>query len=109
VNAVRFQATVGGDWPVGNEEQVRKTVAVRAHGEDARFLTLLEPYESRRLVKSATATGPDQLRVELADGRTQELTITGLDGPDGSDADIVLRETAPGHEPRQEIATGTQP
>jgi hypothetical protein len=109
VNAVRFQATVGGDWPVGNEEQVRKTVAVRAHGKDARFLTLLEPYESRRLVKSATATGPDQLRVELADGRTQELTITGLDGPDGSDAAIVLRETAPGHEPRQEIATGTQP
>ncbi len=86
VKAVRFKAVLGGDFPRGDESQRRKTVAVRTTGTEARFLTVIEPYEEKSIVKSATATGPDSLRVELSDGRVQEIKIKNLDG---SGEDIV--------------------
>ena len=38
VNAVRFKATIGGDYPLGDESQRRKVTAIRANGTEARFL-----------------------------------------------------------------------
>ncbi len=101
VNAVRFQASVGGDWPVGDEEQLRKTVAIRARGVTARFLTLIEPYEKNSLVKSARATGPDALRVELADGRVQEISIVAF-ADDEKPVAVHLTETKDGRVVRSE-------
>jgi hypothetical protein len=74
-NAARFKATLGGDYPFGEERDRRKVYALRSQGTEARFLTVLEPYEDKPLVKSAVATGPDKLRVELADGRLQEISL----------------------------------
>ncbi len=106
LNAVRFKATVGGDWPVGDEENTRKTISVRSHGTTAQFLTLLEPYETRRLVKTAVATGPNRLRVELTDGRIQELVIQNLDGDHPV---IELTESRDGQVTRRETTAPTQP
>ncbi|MBW8782510.1 MAG: hypothetical protein JF599_11565 [Verrucomicrobia bacterium] len=103
LGAVRFKARVGGDWPVGDEEQLRKVCSVRTTGRHAQFLTLIEPYEDKPLVKSASATGPGRLQVELADGRIQDLTIENLDGT-GKDVTVNITETLHGKVSRSESA-----
>ncbi|HEX4124557.1 MAG TPA: hypothetical protein VHY37_07500, partial [Tepidisphaeraceae bacterium] len=42
--AVRFQATLGADYPQGDESQRRTIFASRVQGTDAIFLTIMEPY-----------------------------------------------------------------
>lgn len=83
LNAVRFKATIGGDFPLGEADQVRKTISYRITGKEARYLTVLEPYETKSLVKKVTATGAGELMVELTDGRVQRIRIAGLDSKEG--------------------------
>lgn len=80
LDAVRLIVSVGGDAPVGNEEQVRKTVSFRTQGKEMRYLTLIEPYESVQNVKKVTSNDGKSVRIELADGRIQYIVIEGLDG-----------------------------
>jgi len=102
VNAVRFKATLGSDYPPGPEAQRRKVYAVRAaDGNAARFLTVIEPYEDQPVVKSAVATGPDSLRVELVDGRVQEIQFQNFEG-DGRNIIVQLTESNEGKILRQE-------
>jgi hypothetical protein len=102
VNAVRFKATLGGDFPLGDETQRRKVYAIRApEGTEARFLTVIEPYENQPMVKSAEATGADSLRVELADGRVQEITLKNFTG-DGKNIVAELTESRDGQVIRKE-------
>jgi hypothetical protein len=105
LDAVRFKATLGGDYPLGPEGQRRKVYAIREPEKkaSARFLTLIEPHEGKPVVKSATASGPDQLRVELADGRVQEIALSRFEGS-GKDIDVTITETKPGAAPRTETA-----
>jgi xanthine/CO dehydrogenase XdhC/CoxF family maturation factor len=104
VNAMRFKATLGGDYPPGNEAQRRKVYAVRAaNGTEARFLTVIEPYEDEPVVKSAEALSADKIRVELADGRVQEIEFQNFDG-DGKDIRISMTESKDGHPIRTETA-----
>jgi len=101
-NAVRFKATLGGDYPLGNEAQRRKVYAVRAPvGTEARFMTVIEPYESKSVVIAAVAINADKLRVELADGRVQEIEIQNFSG-NGKDIVVQLLETKDGKTLRQE-------
>ena len=103
LDAVRFKATLGSDYPPGPEDQRRKVYAVRTPeaGSAARFLTIIEPYEDKAVVKRAEALGADRLRVELADGRAQEIAITGLDGG-GRDLAVKITESKEGAAPREE-------
>jgi hypothetical protein len=102
LNAVRFKATLGGDFPLGDETQRRKVYAVRAaEGTEARFLTVVEPYEDKPMVKSAVATSADSLRVELADGRVQEISLKNFDGT-GKGIEMKLVETKDGQRLREE-------
>ena len=103
IQAARFKATLGGDFPVGDESQDWKTVALRSAGKSARFLTVIEPFEDKRMVKRATASGPDSIRVELADGRVQELKIANFEG-DGKDIAVQITETKDGKTVRAETA-----
>jgi hypothetical protein len=102
--AVRFKATLGGDFPFGDESQRRKTYAIRSRGKTARFLTLIEPYEDKPAVQVAHASDADHLQVTLTDGRVQEVTIKGLEG-DGADASVTISEKKDGKEMRQETTT----
>jgi len=101
LNAVRFKATFGCDYFVGDESQRRKTVAIRSTGKEARFLTVIEPYEDRALVKSAVASGPDKLKVELNDGRVQEISIGNFEGS-GKDISVEITESKDGKTVRSE-------
>ena len=108
VNAARLKASVGGDYPLGDEAQRRKTFAVRQQGTEARFLTVIEPSEDQPMVDSVRADGPDKLVVDLKDGRQQELTIANLDGAGGG-ITLILRETRDGKVLRTEVASGDTP
>jgi hypothetical protein len=104
VSAARFKATLGSDYPLGDEAQRRKTYAVRAaDGNEARFLTVIEPYEDKPFVKSAVALSADKLRVELTDGRVQEIEFQNFDG-DGKDIRISMTESKNGLPIRTETA-----
>ena len=102
VNAVRFKSTLGSDYPPGDEAQRRKVYVVRApEGTEARFLSVLEPYADHPMVKSAAAMSADTLRVELADGRVQEVSLKNFNG-DGKNISAEIIETKDGIELRRE-------
>ena len=102
LDVVSFKARIGGDFPLGDESHRLKTMAVRTHGKEARFLAVIEPYESKAVVKSVTASGPNQLTVELNDGRVQEITLSGLDAETNDQLKIVVRELRDGEVVREE-------
>ncbi|MFR9534599.1 MAG: hypothetical protein SNG49_07140 [Rikenellaceae bacterium] len=91
VEVASFEAIIGGDFPLGDETQRRRTLNVRAEGNDARFLSVIEPYEAESVVKSVKAESADKLIVELIDGRVQEITIENLEG-DGENITIEVKE-----------------
>lgn len=102
--AVRLQAVIGADAFPGDESENRCFYAVRApRGRTARFVTVIEPYESRRMVRAVQAGSADAVTVTLADGRVQRLTLTGLET--GAPA-LTLEETG-GPAPRRETAGPT--
>jgi len=102
LHAIRFKAVIGSDYPPGNEAQRRKVYAVRAAaGTEARFLTVIEPFEDQPMVKSAVATSADSVRVELRDGRVQEITLKNFTGS-GKDVAAEIVETKDGQILRQE-------
>jgi hypothetical protein len=101
VDAVRFKAVLGSDYPLGPETQRRKVFAVRSQGKEARFLTVIEPYETAAMVQSAEALGPDKLRVTLTDGRVQEMSIQNFTGA-GKDIGVSITESRDGNVVRSE-------
>lgn len=97
LKAVRFKATLGGSYPLADGTQRQKVYAVRSEGTEARFLTVIEPYEKQAMIKSVSAPGADQLHIELTDGRVQDLTFHNLAGS-GKDISVDLRESREGRE-----------
>lgn len=79
IPAVKLTACVGVDAFPGDEWQKRKTYAVRSHGKTGRFVTVIEPYETRAMVEKAEADGPDSVTVTLKDGRKQQIVLEGME------------------------------
>lgn len=104
IDAVRFESVLGSDFPLGDESQQRKTFAVHAAGTEASFLTLIEPYDGKPVVKAAQAADAGTLTVELADGRTQNISISNLSG--GGRIGVTISETRDGKQLRSESAVG---
>lgn len=78
LNAVRLTASVGGDFPAGQEENLRKVTSVRTVGKEAKFLTVLEPHEGTPRVKSARALDENTVEVTLVDGTIDRLKINNF-------------------------------
>ncbi|GHV01590.1 hypothetical protein FACS189485_00240 [Spirochaetia bacterium] len=91
LDARRFEACIGGGYPPGNEDQLRKWHAVRVHGKSARFISMLEPFENRRIIASAEAKDADTIAVTLADGRVQQISIAGIED-EKPDIGVVFTE-----------------
>lgn len=79
INAVRLVTSIGGDYPLGDESSRRKLLSTRVRDTSARFVTLIEPYESQSMIVSVTANSADELRVQLADGRIQTIRVKALE------------------------------
>lgn len=101
LDVVRFQAKIGGDFPLGDESSRRKTLAVRSTGKEARYLSVIEPYENRSVIKSVTAKSANELIVELTDGRIQEIFISGFEG-NGENIKVLTKEFINGNLVREE-------
>lgn len=108
LSAARFRATLGGDYPLGDETQRRKTYASKVTGTEARFLTIIEPHESTSLIRSARAVDADRIEVQLADGRVQVLDLKNLTG-DGAALGVTLTETTNGRAGRSEATNNHSP
>lgn len=91
LDAFLFKASIGGDYPLGDETDRRKLLSVRTTGKEARFVTLIEPYEDHSMIVSAKAESADRVRVELTDGRVQIITVEGAQEKDGK-VSVVLEE-----------------
>jgi hypothetical protein len=87
--------------PAGDEARQRKTYAIRSTGSEARYLTLIEPREKDSVIRKAEAFGSSRLRVELIDGRVQEIEISNFDG-DGTNIAVRAQESREGRVLRSE-------
>lgn len=103
LNASRFKAYVGGDWPLGDETWRRKSLSFRTTGKQTQYLTVIEPFEKESIVKTVNADSPNKLTIELKDGRTHELTITGLEA--GKDFHVEIQEFKDGELRSKEVHT----
>ena len=75
LNAVRFTAFAGGDFPAGQEENLRKFTSLRSIGTEAKFLSVLEPREGKNRVQSVRALNENTVEVTLVDGTVDLLTL----------------------------------
>jgi hypothetical protein len=78
LKATRLKACVGGDFPAGQEDNLRKTTSVRNRGKEARFVTVLEPHEGQKRVKSVRAVDADTIEVTLVDNTVDLVKLSGL-------------------------------
>ncbi len=101
LDAVSFKATLGGDFPMGDESSRRKTMAVHSKGKEARYVSVIEPYENKSAIKSVIAKSAEEIVVELYDGRIQEISISGLDTEHGK-IKVTSRELVNGNLIRSE-------
>lgn len=75
INGARLKAVVGGDFPAGQDENLRKVTSVRSKGKTAEFVTVLEPYEKQAKVQSARAIDKNTIEVKLIDGTIDIIKI----------------------------------
>lgn len=80
----RLRACVGVDAFAGDESRKRKMYAVRTKGTKARFVTVLEPFESKAAVCDVIAVDENQVKVALTDGRVQTVSIMDMEHRDSS-------------------------
>ncbi|MDQ8197894.1 alginate lyase family protein [Pelagicoccus enzymogenes] len=100
LNASRFQASVGGDYPLGDETWRRKSLSFRTQGTETQYLTVIEPFEKDSVVKSVNAHSAREIEVMLKDGRKHILTINNLE--QGSDISVSIKEFKSGKLLREE-------
>lgn len=79
MDVVRVHACVGVDAFPGEEDQYRRTYAVRTCGVNARFITVVEPYETENQVMEVRADSPDSVAITLRDGRLQVVAIRNME------------------------------
>lgn len=101
LDVIGFKATLGSDFPLGDEKPRRKTYAVRSKGKTARYLTVIEPFEKQSVIKEVEATDADHLKITLTDGRVQEIAIQNFESEKDS-IQVSVKESKNGKIIRQE-------
>ncbi|MDF7798589.1 hypothetical protein P4C99_03895 [Pontiellaceae bacterium B1224] len=100
LNAARFKAFVGGDYPLGNEAERRKSLSFRTTGKQTQYLTVVEPFEAESVIAKVTADSANEVTVELKDGRTHKLSFQGLEK--GENLQVLVKEFKGGELVREE-------
>ncbi|MCA0755865.1 alginate lyase family protein [Paenibacillus sp. N4] len=103
LRAVRFVGLIGADAFPGDEAQRRMTYGIRMKGETGRFITVVEPHESDPMIVSVHSSNENTVRVELKDGRSQEITVQEIESDHNT---LLLREYRNGSLVREELAKG---
>lgn len=106
LNAVRLVTAIGGDYPLGDETKRRKMLSTRSIGRTARFMTVIEPYETHPMIVSVVAISANEARIGLADGRIQTICIQNMEDK-AAPITVTLEETGlNGRRLRRETASG---
>ncbi|MDE0219467.1 MAG: heparinase II/III family protein [Spirochaetaceae bacterium] len=90
LDSARFVANLADDGQIRDMTAMRRTLLLRQHGKEARFLNVLEPFRNSAAIRAVHASGPDDIQVSLADGRVHSIELTGLEA--GTDLRVSLRE-----------------
>lgn len=111
LNATNFHAVIGGDYPVGDESGKRRTIFQQQTGTSACFASVIEPHEGDAMVQSVQYAGPWSIKVTLADGREQIISVNGIENTQESDTTknsvrILLEEYQKGTLIRSEDTLG---
>ncbi|MDO5396980.1 MAG: hypothetical protein Q4G33_03540 [bacterium] len=106
LNAVRFVSDIGGDYPVGDERNRRRMAALMKRGRTARFVSIIEPYTDKKMIKHIRYTNDNKIAVELNDGRTQVIDVSDLDT--GIDTAVTVSEYLNGQLVRRESGKGIE-
>lgn len=85
LNATRFHAVIGGDYPVGDESGKRRTVFQQQTGTSACFASVIEPHEGDAMIQSVQYAGSWSIKVTFADGREQIVSVQGIENMEESD------------------------
>ena len=100
LNAACFKASVGGDYPLGDETWRRKSLSFRTSGKETRYLTVIEPYEDKNVVESVKAVSADEVEIKLVDGRKHVIQIENF--AKGEDIQVLIQEYKNGNLIRKE-------
>ena len=100
LGSARFVTALVVDGRIRDLATVRRTLLLRKKGNEARFLTVLEPFRDAPAVRAVQASGPDRVEVSLANGRTQIIELDGFAA--GGNTRVSLREYREGSLVRKE-------
>ncbi len=100
LDSARFVASLAVDGQTRDVTAMRRTMLLRQHGTEARFLNVLEPFRNSSAIRQVRASGPDRVEVSLADGRMHSIEITGMET--GTDPRVSIREHRNGALVREE-------
>ena len=90
LDTARFVTNLAVEGRIRDMTAMRRTLLLSQHGTEARFLTVLEPFQDSAAIRQVRASGPDRVEVSLADGRMHSIELTGLEA--GTDLRVSLRE-----------------
>lgn len=79
LGAVRFHAVLGADNFPGDEDQRRRTYAIRTQGTEARFITVVEPFEGSSVIDHVEAVSASDVTVYMKNGEAARFQVTGLE------------------------------
>lgn len=91
LGAKRFIASIGGDYPLGDGIDRRRTISTRVRGKEARFISLIEPYENTNLIDHIVCESSDKIAVYLKDGRRQEIIVKNFED-EGKETCVEVNE-----------------
>ena len=89
LDAVSLEAELGVDAFPGDEQQRRRTYAIQQTGTEARFVTVIEPFEKEAIVKAVETISADEVKIRLRNGSAQTVRVQGL--TEGTPA-VILEE-----------------
>ena len=78
LEAVSLEAELGVDAFPGDEQQRRRTYAIQQTGTEARFITVIEPFEKNAAIKAVEAVSADAVKIHLRNGSAQTVRVQGL-------------------------------
>lgn len=95
LHGVKFVSAIGGDYPVGDESQRRRTLAFHKKGKEASWITVLETTDKDFEIESVRAEDEGNLLVFMKDGREIRIQAAGLKDDRGA-ASVEIQEIKDG-------------
>lgn len=79
LNAVQFCSDIGGDYPVGDETERRRSIAVCQNKKEASWITVLETTQREYQIKNVKAQSAGEVTVFMMDGREIVIRVKGME------------------------------